>query len=270
MTQAEEPGAGAPGLGTLYAVGLGPGDPGLVTVRAAELLRGAKVVAYPVDASGDRGRAYQIAERYLSADVRELPLAMPMTGHRPTLEQAWDDAVAAIAAQTQGGRDVVYLCLGDTLLYGSFGYLLARYTGPVVVVPGVISPVAAAAALRLPLVEGREPLVVVPDGADLSLLRGALGLGGTVVVMKPSRLTPDAVALLEAEGALERVFVTADVSLQGERVFRPATVAELAQLPYFSLVVIPPARAGSGPHAESPSRPATVARMPAGRSRKET
>ena len=112
-----------------------------------------------------------------------------MTGHRPTLEPAWDDGIAAITAQTSAGRDVAYLCLGDTLLYGSFGYLLARYDGPVEVVPGVISPVAAASALRLPLVEGREPLVIVPDGGDLDLLRGALALGGTVVVMKPSRLS---------------------------------------------------------------------------------
>jgi precorrin-2/cobalt-factor-2 C20-methyltransferase len=228
--------------GTLYAVGLGPGDPGLVTVRSAELLRAAEVVAYPVDASGDPGRAFQIARHYLPDGVTELALAMPMTGHRPTLEKAWEAGVAAITQQTEAGRDVVYLCLGDTLLYGSFGYLLARYEGPVEVIPGVISPVAAAAALGLPLVEGREPLVVVPDGADLDLLRGALALRGTVVVMKPSRLTADAVALLEEAGAVDRLWVSADVSLEAERVFRPGTAAELATLPYFSLVVIPPPR----------------------------
>ena len=132
--------------GVLYAVGLGPGDPGLVTVRAAEILRSAPVVAYPVDATGDPGRAYQIARGYLAPDAVELPLAMPMTPHRPTLEAAWDAAVAAITKETAAGRDVAYLCLGDTLLYGSFGYLLARYPGQVDVIPGVISPVAAASA----------------------------------------------------------------------------------------------------------------------------
>ena len=180
-------------------MGLGPGDPGLVTVRAAEILRSAPVVAYPVDATGDPGRAFQIARPYLAPDVIELPLAMPMTSHRPTLEAAWDAGVAAIAAETAAGRDVAYLCLGDTLLYGSFGYLLARYAGQVCVIPGVISPVAAASALREPLVEGREPLVIVPDGGDIDLLRGALALGGTVVIMKPSRLNAEAVALLERD-----------------------------------------------------------------------
>lgn len=224
--------------GILYAVGLGPGDPGLVTVRAAEILRSAPVVAYPVDATGDPGRAYQIARSYLTADAIELPLAMPMTSHRATLEAAWDAGVVAITGQTAAGRDVAYLCLGDTLLYGSFGYLLARYQGQVDVVPGVISPVAAASALREPLVEGREPLVIVPDGGDIDLLRGALGLGGTVVIMKPSRLNAEAVALLEKTGAIARARVTQDVTLPSQRIYIPESAAELAALPYFSIVTI--------------------------------
>ncbi len=232
--------------GTLFAVGLGPGDPRLVTVRAAEILRSAAVVAYPVDTAGDPGRAYQIARPYLGQDVTELPLVMPMTSDRSALEAAWDSAVAAISAEAEMGRDVVYLCLGDTLLYGSFGYLLARYRGPVEVVPGVISPVAAASALREPLVEGREPLVVVPDGGDLELLCGALDLGGTVVIMKPSRLSTDAVALIEASGALPRVRVCRDVTLDGEQIFAPGSGADLVSLPYFSIVtILAPGREGS-------------------------
>lgn len=224
--------------GVLYAVGLGPGDPGLVTVRAAEILRSAPVVAYPVDATGDPGRAYQIARGYLAPDAVELPLAMPMTPHRPTLEAAWDAAVAAITKETAAGRDVAYLCLGDTLLYGSFGYLLARYPGQVDVIPGVISPVAAASALREPLVEGRESLVIVPDGGDIDLLRSALALGGTVVIMKPSRLSAEAVALLDETGAITRARVTQDVTLPTERIYTPESAAELAALPYFSIVTI--------------------------------
>lgn len=224
--------------GILYAVGLGPGDPGLVTVRAAEILRSAPVVAYPVDATGDPGRAYQIARGYLAPDAIELPLAMPMTSHRPTLEAAWDAGVAAITKETAAGRDVAYLCLGDTLLYGSFGYLLARYPGQVCVIPGVISPVAVASALREPLVEGREPLVIVPDGGDIDLLRAALALGGTVVIMKPSRLNAEAVTLLEQTGAIARARVTQDVTLPSERIYTPESAGELATLPYFSIVTI--------------------------------
>jgi precorrin-2 C(20)-methyltransferase len=199
------------------------------------------VVAYPTDTGGDRGRAYQIAQTYLRPDVVELPLHLPMTGDKQVLEQAWQEAVAALSEQAEAGRDVAYLCLGDTLLYGSFGYLLARYPGEVSVVPGVISPVAAAASLGLPLVEGRETLTVLPDGSDLGCLRAALELPGTLVIMKPSRLSREAVELLELTGAATRAWVTQDVSLAGERVYAPASAAELSSLPYFSLVVIPPA-----------------------------
>ena len=171
----------------------------------------------------------------------ELPLEMPMTGHRPTLERAWDDGIAALTAHTSAGRDVAYLCLGDTLLYGSFGYLLARYDGPVEVVPGVISPVAAASALRLPLVEGREPLVIVPDGSDLELLRRrarARGDGRGDEAVAPGRRRRRAAA---RDRRRRPAWVSQDVTLSSQRLFRAASADELAALPYFSLIVIPPA-----------------------------
>jgi precorrin-2 C(20)-methyltransferase len=253
--------------GTLYALGLGPGNPDLVTVRAAQLLGQVPVVAFPTDSSGDRGRAYQIARSYLRSEVEELPLTLPMTGEMRVLEQAWETAVAALCARTEEGQDVAYLCLGDTLLYGSFGYLLARYPGTVEIVPGVISPVAAAASLGVPLVEGREPLTVLPDGADVERLRAALELEGTLVIMKPSRLSPKAVSLLEETGAASRAWVTQDVSLEGERVFAPGASGDLASLPYFSLVVIPPAgrepaRPPASPARRQPADPPPVGRRP--------
>lgn len=238
----EREAAGSRSRGVLYALGLGPGNPGLVTVRAAELLRRCPVVAFPVDRAGSPGRAYRTAAPYLAGDRVELPLRMPMTDHGPTLAAAWEHAVGAIAEHTAAGRDVAYLCLGDTLLYGSFGYLLSRYDGQVEVVPGVISPVAAASVIGVPLVEGREPLMVVPDGADLGLLRRALDLGGTVVLMKPSRLGAEGIALLEASGALSRAWVTVDVSLGTQRVFPVRAAAEIEALPYFSILTVLPTR----------------------------
>lgn len=228
----------SPRHGTLYALGLGPGDPRLVTVRAAEILRSVGAVAYPADTHGGPGRAFRIAEPYLPPAVARIPLDMPMTSDPTALEAAWDAAVAALVRTTSGGADVAYLCLGDTLLYGSFGYLLARYRGPVEVVPGVISPVAAASVLRQSLVEGREPLVVVPDGGDADLLRDSLALGGSVVIMKPSRLTAEGVAVLADAGALDRAWVTVDVTLEGQRVFRAGSPESLAELPYFSVVTV--------------------------------
>jgi precorrin-2/cobalt-factor-2 C20-methyltransferase len=161
-----------------------------------------------------------------------------MTSDQVALEAAWDIAVEVLSRETAAGSDVAYLCLGDTLLYGSFGYLLARYRGPVEVVPGVISPVAAASVLRQALVEGREPLVIVPDGGDAELLRDALALGGSVVIMKPSRLTEESIAILAEAGAVERAWVTENVTLESQRVYRAASADQLANLPYFSVVTV--------------------------------
>jgi precorrin-2/cobalt-factor-2 C20-methyltransferase len=202
------------------------------------------VVAFPVDAKGDPGRAFQIARSYLAPDVAMLPLEMPMTNDQARLEAAWELAISAISERTAAGLDVAYLCLGDSLLYGSFGYLLARYDGPVEVIPGVISPVAAAAALRLPLVEGREPLIVIPDGGDSTVLARALELGGSIVVMKPSRLDERGAAVLKEAGAVGRAWVAEDVSLPSQSVYPVASAEALTKLPYFSVVtVLAPGRA---------------------------
>lgn len=223
--------------GVLYALGLGPGDPKLITVRAAEILREVDVVAFPAG-----GRADAVARTYMRGSTRPVSLDLPMTEDRDRLEKAWTEAAARLASETNAGRSTAYVCLGDSLLYGTFGYLLARYRGgPVEVVPGVASPVAAAAGLRLPLAEGSEVLTLVPDGSDTGLLRRALSLGGAVVVMKPSRLNEASVRLLLESGALERAWVAENVSLEGQR-FSPALEEDLGSLPYFALVIIPPAR----------------------------
>lgn len=224
--------------GILYGIGLGPGDPKLVTVRAAEILRSVDAVAFPAG-----GRAEAVAREYMRSDAEVLSLDLPMTKDRNRLENAWDRACERLAAQTRAGRSVAYLCLGDSLLYGSFGYLPVRYPGPVEVVPGVISPVAAAAKLHLPLVEGSEMLTLVPDGSDTGLLRRALSLGGATVIMKPSLLSEASIRLLRETGALERAWVTENVSLEAQRIL-PAGEAELGSLPYFALLLILPVREG--------------------------
>ncbi|GAB4250275.1 MAG: precorrin-2 C(20)-methyltransferase [Thermoleophilia bacterium] len=229
--------------GTLFALGTGPGDPELVTVKAAKILGRVEAVAFPLDPGGRPGRAFRAATPYLRPDTIHIPLHMPMTANPTVLEEAWGEAVESMWAHACAGKDVAYLCLGDVLLYGSFGYLLERYPGNVEIVSGVISPVAAAASLGLPLAEGREPLTLVPDAGDTALLAAALELGGTVVIMKPSRLGEAGVHLLEDSGRLEKAWVAREVTLETESL-TPARREELSRLPYFSLVVIPAVRAG--------------------------
>ncbi len=227
--------------GTLYALGVGPGDPDLLTLRAARLLQEVGAVAFPRDRSGEPGRAYRIAEPHLAPGTQKIALDLPMTEDREALEAAWTRAVESLKEETGAGVDVAYLCLGDPLLYGSFAYLLERYSGPVQVVPGVISPISASSALGLPLVEAREPLVICPDGGDADMLRRALEMEGAVVIMKPSRLGPEAMEILRSRHAVERAMVVENVSLPEQRIYPLGTTGS-SRLPYFSVVVIPPER----------------------------
>lgn len=141
-----------PGVGRLYGVGLGPGDPSLVTVRAAELIGKADVVAYHSARHG-RSIARSIAERYLAGGQVEEKLVYPITvettdhpgGYRGALDDFYEEAAARLAAHLDAGRDVVVLAEGDPLFYGSYQHMHKRlaHRYPTEVVPGVTSVSAA-------------------------------------------------------------------------------------------------------------------------------
>ena len=139
-------------IGTLHGVGVGPGDPELLTVKAARLIGNAPVVAY-LTANGKDSTARDIAKSYIPASAEHLIIDMPMRVEREPGEKAYDAGAAAIAVHLKQGRDVVMLCEGDPFFYGSFMYLFARLAGdyPCAIVPGVTSITASAAALRRPL-----------------------------------------------------------------------------------------------------------------------
>src|SRR5690606_37276488 len=156
--------AGAPAMtGTLHLVGVGPGDPELITLKAARILGAADVVAYPTTGE-DAAFALSIAEAHLNPSAIRLPVAIPMRVDRGPAQAAYDEAAAAILAHLGAGRDVAWLCEGDPLFYGSAMYLVARVAphAPVAVTPGVTSLTAAAAAIARPLAARNEMLKVLP------------------------------------------------------------------------------------------------------------
>ena len=145
--------------GTLYLVGVGPGDPELLTLKAVRLLGRVPVVAYPTTGDG-AALALDIARDHLNPAALHLPAAIPMALERGPAQAAYDEAAAAILGHLAGGRDVAWLCEGDPLFYGSAMYLVARVaaSAPVLVIPGVTSLTAAAAAIGRPLAARTETL----------------------------------------------------------------------------------------------------------------
>jgi precorrin-2/cobalt-factor-2 C20-methyltransferase len=201
-------------FGTLYGIGIGPGDPELITLKGARLISACRNLFVPKARTASESVALDIARPLLAPGVRIEELLFPMTADRKELTKRWDAAAARVAAVLTTGEDACFLTLGDPLLYSTYIYLLRalRRIIPdlnVVTVPGIMAFGAAAALTEFPVGEGREPVTIVPAADDLNSVRQALAQGGTVVLMKIGKRLPEVLDLLEGMGFLESgVFVS--------------------------------------------------------------
>ena len=175
----------------IYGIGVGPGDPGLLTVRAVEVLESVTTVMTPAPKRGGESLALEIARTHLPATCEIVTGHFPMTEDRDSLRAAWDEAAATLLRRAAAAPPVAFITLGDAMLYSTWSYLLAaiRRLDPqmaVETVPGVTAMAACAAAVGRPLAEGREPLLVWPDEppADAANL---LEVAPNVVFMKAGR-----------------------------------------------------------------------------------
>jgi len=175
----------------MYGVGVGPGDPRLLTLRAIEVMQGVSTVIVP-RSRGDRDSlALSIARPHLLRRCEILDAILPMTEDREVLEKAWDETAVMMIAQALGGKSVAFLTLGDAMLYSTWSYVLRalrrRMPGALVkTIPGITAMSACAAATGVPLAEGRAPLIIWPDAPpeDTAAL---LKIAPNLVFMKASR-----------------------------------------------------------------------------------
>jgi precorrin-2 C20-methyltransferase/precorrin-3B C17-methyltransferase len=244
--------------GTLYGVGLGPGDPELVTVKAARLIGAADVVAYHCARHG-RSVARSIAEPYLRVGQVEERLVYPVTtevtdhpgGYEGAMEEFYAAAAGRLTAHLAAGRDVVLLAEGDPLLYSSYMHMHKRISGrfAAVIVPGITSVSAASAALAMPLVEGDDVLTVLPGTLGRDELTERLRGTGAAAVMKIGRSYPGVRAALKDAGRLEDAYYVERASSGPRQVIERAADVDPATVPYMSLVIIPGAEAAGQPVA---------------------
>lgn len=223
--------------GRLYGLGLGPGDPELVTLKALRLLRAAPVVAYPAPQTGD-SFARRIVAEWLAPAQREIAIRFPMRPGPPPAE-IYRGAAAEIAAILEAGDDVAYLCQGDPLFYGSFAGLLeplaSRY--PVVVVPGVSSPAACAAAAVSPLVQRDEVLSVIPATLAQDVLGRRIAAADAAAIVKLGRHFPKLRRVLETLRLLDDTVYVEHASWASERVV-PLAAVDPASVPYFATALV--------------------------------
>ncbi len=223
--------------GKLYGIGVGPGDPELLTLKAVRLLQALPVIAWP-ELPGRPGFAHEIAAAHIPPASIPLPFTIPMTTAREPAQRAYDAAAAAIGAHLEAGRDVGVLCEGDPLLYGSFMYLLSRLASccPVEVVPGVSSLGACAAAARLPLAGRKEALTVIPATRADDEIAAVIAAADAIAIPKVGRHLGRLKRIVTALGLEGSARLVIHASLPSEAVLPLAEAAEEA--PYFSMILI--------------------------------
>lgn len=223
--------------GTLYGVGLGPGAPDLMTLRAARLIENAAVIAYPTLA-GAASFARSIAADLIPQDAREIVMDVPMSVERAPAQAAYDQGAAQIADALIAGQDVVCLCEGDPFFYGSFMYLHARLKDrfTVKVVPGVTSVTACAAEAGRPLVARNERLTVLPGPMDEATLRERIAGAEAVAIMKVGRHLPKIRAVIDDLGLTDAASYIERATLPEQVVVPLAQAPDKA--PYFSMILL--------------------------------
>jgi precorrin-2/cobalt-factor-2 C20-methyltransferase len=224
-------------LGRLYGLGVGPGDPELLTLKALRLLREVPVVAYPAPEHGD-SFARAIVAAWIGGHQREIAIRFPMRPGPPPIA-VYDAAAAALAAELDCGHDVALLCQGDPFFYGSFINVFSRLAGRyrIEIVPGVSSLTACAAAAALPLVSRDETLAVIPATLDEAELAGRLANADAAAIVKLGRHVEKVRRVLDRLGLIDRAIYIEHATLGDQRV-APLAYIEAEAAPYFSMALV--------------------------------
>ena len=220
-----------------YGVGVGPGDPKLITLRAVEVLQEIEVIAIPKSKMERESIAWEIAKTHCPSGVRIMELEMPMTSDESILRAAWQSAADKIQDEMQKGNSVAFLTLGDPSLYSTYSYLLTILE-PVLspeqieTIPGITAMAAAAARVNWPLATGDEPLVILPGIEGLEEYEKYPNL----VLMKVSRNLPEVLKRTQTTGA--QAILATRVGQAGENIRVLDAQEELEKVDYLSLVLL--------------------------------
>jgi precorrin-2/cobalt-factor-2 C20-methyltransferase len=238
----------------LIGVGVGPGDPELLTMAGLRVLRAARRVFVPVLAAHELGRAEAVVRAHLTdtTTVERLVFALadPVAGPQDRRHRHWDAAANRVADHLMRDTTAVFATIGDPTIYSTFGYLAAtvRERLPNVIIrmiPGITAMQATASAAGITLVEGVEPLTVLPVARNVTAVAEALDRHGTVVAYKGGRRLRELRAVVERAGALDRAVYAEHLGTADERVL-PLSEIDTSDAPYLSTVVVLPARGGRG------------------------
>ncbi len=225
-------------LGKLYGLGVGPGDPELLTLKAHQILTSVPVIAYPTLENG-KAFARAIVAEFIRPDQIEIPMPLPFSVERSSAPH-YDMAAASIAEHLTAGRDVAVLCLGDPMLYGTFMYIFNRLSGrfPVEIVPGISSTMASAAMLGVPITYRNDVFTIVPATLEAEILRDRLSVVDAAAIIKLGRHFAKVRQILDELGWLDRALYIERATLPNQKII-PIREVDPTTATYWALILIP-------------------------------
>lgn len=223
--------------GVLYGVGVGPGDPELITLKSLRLIKSTEVIAYP-KLKGSKSFARNIIEEFIDLPKVEIAIEIPMTVNRLPAQRAYNAAAQEISTHLNMGKNVVFLCEGDPFFYGSFMYLHSRLYKKylVEIIPGVSSMTACAAMAKKPLAARNEVLTVLPGPLSKEELERRLADNNSSAIMKVGRHIKKIKSVIDRLGLMDSSLYIERASLKEQKVLKLIDAPEVA--PYFSMVLV--------------------------------
>jgi precorrin-2/cobalt-factor-2 C20-methyltransferase len=224
--------------GRLYGLGIGPGDPELLTLKAHRILTSVPVIAYPTLESG-KVLARAIVADFIRPNQIEVPMPLPFSVERSS-QPYYDIGAEKIAEHLMAGRDVAVLCEGEPMLYGSFMYIFNRLSGrfETEVVPGISSTFASAAMLGAPLTYRNDVLSIMPATLDEETLRDRLAVADAAIIIKLGRHFAKVRRVLEDLGQFSRSLYIERATMPNQTI-RPIHAVDAAEVPYWALILVP-------------------------------
>lgn len=232
--------------GILYGVGVGPGDPGLLTLKAKEMLEQVQVIAVPVKKAGEESTALNIIKPVVCLDGKKLlELEFPMEHSHETMETSHCAAAQRLTELLETGADVALITLGDVSIYSTCTYVLKKVRGAgykTEIIPGIPSFCSGAALAGISLVEGHENLAVVSSIRGQAAVEKVLDDFDNVVMMKAGRQMPMLASVLEQRGLSDNATVISNAGMPGQYIGPPDAARDYG---YFTTLVVKKGRSRS-------------------------
>ena len=225
-------------MACLYGVGVGTGNPELITLKALRILQSVPIIAYPASSEGN-SFARSIVAEFLKGNQIEVPIVLPFKLEK-SAQPFYDKAAEVLAAHLNNGRDVAVLCEGDPFFYGSFMYLFNRLSSQFVteIIPGISSVMASAAMIGVPLTYRNDAFMVLSGILSQEVLQEKLKAADAAVIIKVGRNFSKVKQVLQELGLVERAKYIENATRENQRILSVDEV-EADTVPYFSLIVIP-------------------------------